>query len=89
MQQPKPVPAVGTIIKCCRKDIQFLGSNVPVLRIVLESDKWVASPDPKRGMHVYITEPVHIVLNKLTEVRITLANPQVAHAEALSASLTR
>jgi hypothetical protein len=85
MQKQKPVPAVGTVIRCSPTDIQFLGSNVPVLRIVYESDSWSVSGDPKRGLHVYITEPAHIALNRLNEIRITAVDPQVAYAQATNA----
>lgn len=60
-----------------------------MVRVVLESGNWVKSPDPKKGMLVYITEPTHIVFNKLTEIFITMSNANVAHAKALSASVTR
>ena len=85
----RPIPAIGTVIRCSQKDVQFLGSNVPVIRVVKKGDEWLVSEDPKRGLHVYITEPVHIVLNKLTEVRLTFVSHQVAHAEAVNASVSK
>lgn len=83
MTQQKPVPKVGTRIQCCQKDVQFLGSNVPGIRIVLNTaGEWIASPDQKRGLLVYITRPMHFATTNLSSILITEVNSTVAFGSA-------
>lgn len=85
MQQTKPVPKVGTIIKCDESALSFKNSNVPCIRVVLAGNTWVVGPSKTQGLMVYLTKPHPIEFSTLRQVRITaiLGEGNTAHAEVI------
>ena len=85
MQQTKPVPKVGTLIKCDESALSFRNSNVPCVRIVLEGTAWVVGLNKNQGLMVYLTKPHPIQFSTLRLIRITaiLGEGNTAHAEVV------